>query len=703
MTMFESRGLSVGWLFVCVMFAVGGCSTTKPAEKEKPERKWNPDYEIESYLVEEEAEAIVKLRPSDWGEVQPFLTEIFSSAVGGGELDAWASAAEEGPFELVDAIVGLEVSTEHLSRDRPSYLIFAPRQHHPWQGCLSAGLPCVLFEAPGPRYGRLILPTRKPKALADELRSSLGDGNYRLVEMQYHVRVEFAVSNVQSDSIDEHLKVRVKDEPEDDYYGRRPPARAALLQEDVSFGAYVDLRSAIDTAMYFEAWELLDRVAEAPESERMRTALEGSAAIARLTHLHMPEQAEFEDVGLTIRPTEEGASSLHVVSTRTRFGDELEKKRTSGVELADPQVERSALTVEWNAQLQAVADAVDPRKWLASADAKQYPTTEQLGEWIWVGWWRAPSAVWDSLAERFRATVGESDLSRFVAGRVRIAATEGGEPLDLSRIRGGASILVEAESKSNDIVGALRELGSRMGALETDVVERSDGRMEVRLAANEPLSEVFPEDGPTSAVERFRVDAAEGAAGMVERVAERTADTAPITSRIVAGLAGRGPVEVIQTSQPTWSGIDVTFGGGSGASFEAPDFELRPAKAYCLDSVAQQSAKRMENALRADDLDAYLAQMFRDEGSAYRTAIKDCAGKGTAASELSNWAADYLEAWKALTLYRTGSENWGKKVLEICEERDWACGIEEGEWPWIRPGGGGASSGSGGSSESSAE
>ncbi|MFB6375515.1 MAG: hypothetical protein ABEN55_20895, partial [Bradymonadaceae bacterium] len=122
-------------------------------------------------------------------------------------------------------------------------------------------------------------------------------------------------------------------------------------------------------------------------------------------------------------------------------------------------------------------------------------------------------------------------------------------------------------------------------------------------------------------------------------------------------------------------------------SVKPVEFSIRQPKTICYDEVAQMTARLIEDALAADNTDAYLADQLTSRVAEFRNAIADCGAAGEAEADLANWGVDYFNGWHALVDFRAGNSTWSNRLLHVCDNgRDWACNPETGTWPWIGTG-----------------
>ncbi|MFB6350954.1 MAG: hypothetical protein ABEN55_16150, partial [Bradymonadaceae bacterium] len=399
------------FVLMYVLLAIGGvavaCSTSSPADRTSEETSRAaidvpPSIEIRPYLVESEAGLIMKARGDTWHKVRPMVETILAAELSDPSVVDTTAPAANRPQDSTQAMLnlfgnlsGVDMDLEHLAAERPVYLILAPKRHQPSQGCLSAGLPCTLLSEPGPRYGRFLLPTDDPQALVEEIRKEVGSGLYLTVPHNHHVRVEFATSIGTGSNIDEianHLKIRTHDRPVD-IFDRRTPARSALVDTEAPFGVYVNLRSAIDAAMYLEQWQLFQRMDDWPVADRMRKILDATGSIGRLTQLDRANFAETEDVTLLVDGGSDGGYTLDLVSTRTALGRKLAKLAGSDVSLPELSVEKPSLALEWNLPFEAIAEHQKPADWVTPASGPRRDVLAEIGGWGLIGLLRSPTAV----------------------------------------------------------------------------------------------------------------------------------------------------------------------------------------------------------------------------------------------------------------------------------------------------------------------
>lgn len=692
-------------LAIAGLFLTSGmwsCQSPKTAERGSEDQVQGanyPDYEIDEYLVGEDVGFILKARAGDWDRIRPFLADLFAPAGGEGpgasmneRRRALSEAAQTGFTAFASEWAGYDLTLEHLDEERAAYLVFEPGRHSPSQACLLAGLPCVLFDNPGPRYGRLILPAKEPGKLAEELEERLGDAAYRMVELEYHVRVEFATASEPTEEVEEVLARRVADRPVDDHYGRQSPARQRVLSEATSFGMYVDLRSAVDAARYFEQWRMLDRLQETPEGERMRRVLAETASLEYMARLDMSERAEVEDVALVFDGDGE-SYALDAYYTKTKKGIEMAERAALDVELPTLQFEPSALEAEWSLRLDEIVGPSNRATW-----AERTPEHTTVGrnnlfrERSFLGVLRAPSAVTSTFVQRLQEERGLVDLTSVVSGRVGLAPPEGapedGE-VPLAALRGGAVLLLAPGPGRESLVQTVESYADRVGELRVDSVERENDFLELRVAFRSELEDVFGEEPPYQSVGSLKFAASpsltDQLAGVFRASFANTFGSSSIET--LSNLWNHGPIHLDRAAGEKWVSFRLAFGGSNGAApgFETVDYKAKQPKRRCMDRAGDKVRELLGDALEAEAPDAYLAERFSDDIGVFRNAYSDCGGQGEAESERSEWAKDYLDAWYALTLYRSGSKNWSKRLLEVCEEdHEWACGPKEGEWPWIR-------------------
>ena len=704
-----SGAMRTGFVLALVWSVViGGCASSQSTEGEatsspREQAQESRYHEIVPYLVDEDADAIVKFRMGDWEAIQPLVADLLASTAGGeagpSRAEALVEASASGPGTFVRQLTGQELDLEHVDSDRPGYLVFQPYLHSAGQTCLRAGYPCVLFHDEGARYGRLLLPSSEPKELAEDLRTSLGDAGYRIARLEYHVRVEFTTAADPDDRVAAHLDRRVDDRPDDDFYGHRTPARQALLDHSRPFGVYLDLRAAIDAARFLELRGVAERLGaermrEAPDAKRMQVALAESAAIAKLGRLDMPDDAEFDDIAVTWRDHEAG-ETFEVVATHTRLRKSIhERDQGRTTELPDVEIEKPAAAAEWDLRRADATDATLEAGWLQedSRDDTLADRLEDYGDWAWIGALRAPGAVGNSAALFVRRLQAGFDPSGIVAGRIKIDRPPSADASewtgdDLPR---GAAVLRVRTGTSEALIDGLERLADERESFAIETHRGDDKLTEVRIANGPALAEAFPDEQSTTEVERFRLEASKSATRRLVNLAERLpfVDQTPIVRRLLATIADRGGIEMVRNAEPTWTGFHIATGGPEARepTVDTVDFKLRAPKADCLDRVAETNIgfyrRLLSDEAAVDDIlermEAYTERMHKR--------IDACEPQGEAETESNSWASDYLTAWQALAEYREGLKRADKRLEQLCKDgHSWACDPSSSGWPWRRP------------------
>jgi hypothetical protein len=674
---------------------LAGCSSSQSVESDEPapQRPTNKQYEVTPYLVDDDADAIVKFRAADWPRLQPLVAGLLAAEErDGGEANSLVRAAEAGPVRFAGRLSGQDLDLEHLADERPGYLVFQPHAHSAQQSCLTAGFPCVLFASPGPRFGRLILPSDAPQKLADELDNSLEGVAYRITQQRHHVRLEFSTHSQPAEQIDESLRRRINDRPEDDFYGRRTPARQALLDRNRPFGVYLNLRGAVDAARYLELWQLTDRLADLSADNKMKTVLRESAELARLAKLDMAEQAEFEDLAVTWHGGTQG-HTVDAVMTKTQRGKQLyEADAGNGVALPEPAVSNPTLAAEWRLRRGDDARDVEAADWLQSEESstEALARLEDFGDWSWLGALRAPTAVGSAASDLVReSATPRIDPSALVAGRIALGEMQIQSDQPSEALTGAATLHIAAGSTGDQIVEALRTLADDSDALELAVESYDDRTTEVRLSFGTSLDEAFESGDSRSEIERF---ALESSASTTRKIAELLPGLTgpaklPATRNLVGTLADQGALSIRRSDHDNWLGFQLMTSGADESDIpkiKKVDYKPRQPTTRCLDRIAARNVKLYGEALQASQPDMFLRDRLTADSGRLQNAIASCDSGGQAESDRAAWAGDYLKAWRALVEYRTRSDQAFKRLLELCEDgHEWACGPEQGEWPWV--------------------
>ena len=691
MNLFRALYPSLAAVLLGCILAVS-CSTTKQVESStwapEPEGpKYDqpdvaPQLEIRPYLVEEPASLILKATPARWPAIAPLVEEFLGGEAGpAGDLAA-----------LFTEISGHRVSLAHLDRSRPVYLVMAPRRHHPQQGCLLAGLPCTLLDSPGPRFGRFLLPSSDPGLLASEISESVGDGDVRILPHTHWVRVEFATAQGQPyepATIYEHLGVRVLDNP-DDAFLRQTPARSALLQSDAPFGAYLDLRGALEAAMYLDQWRLDRRLKQLPASARMEVALRSTMEIARLTNLDMPSAAEVEDLSILVDGDGDDNFSVDVVSTRTPVGRKVANVATTRATLPKLDVSEPSLAADWSLRLGQVGATSGRAGWLGSelsgSGFDVGRIVRHLGGWNLIGAARAPSAVGMTILDNARSANGGLDFSNIVAGRLRM---QGGSSRlsSFSELDGGAVLLVSPGPGSDSLVEWFEDVGRSSRLLDTDILRRDDGMIEARLAVGRSVDGLVRQE--SSQVEEFSLAAEPGLVRSVARLLgfQSVDRYQGAVGRAFRALTSRGAIHVSHEGTRSWAVERIGIGRRveTTPTMSPVDFSSRQPRAVCFDEVARMSANLIDDALDETNPYVFLADRLSTQVGYFRETIADCGGIGVAESEMAHWAKDYFDGWHSLVDYRAGNGRWGPRLAGLCQRGyQWACEVEPGRWPWTR-------------------
>ena len=678
------------------------CSTSAPSERPARESRANvdvpPSMEIRPYLVESSAGLILKARSGDWHKVRPLVEDLLA-----GELEDRSPVERTGPaanrpqdstealLNLYGNLAGYEVDLDHIDTDRALYLVLTPHRHQPTQGCLSAGLPCTLLSAPGPRYGRFLIPTDDPKALIGEIRQKVDTGLYLAVPHRKYVRVEFATSpgaGADLEEIANHLELRTLDRPVD-LFDRRTPARSALIDSESPFGVYVNLRSAIDAAMYLEQWDLYQRAQDWSPATRLRNVLDATVAIGRLTNLDAADLSETEDISLLVDGDGGGGYTMDLVSTRTTLGRQLASVGTIDASLPEVTVDDPALTLEWRLQLDAIDDLQQPADWVTRATGPHRDVLGDIGGWGLIGLLRTPTAVALKLGRVLEARTGGFALDRVLAGRLQFSRIDP-EADGIGGLRGGGALLLASGDASEQLVSWFRSISRATGQLETDIHRKSDGKIEVRFGLQMAVAEAVATDADPTPVDRFAVradtDVARRLVGTI--FGDRLSASESSINRVVSAFAERGTVRLSHQGSRDWYSARVGIDREPGVplSVRPVEFSTRQPRPVCLDSVARMTGDVIEDALAAPGTDGYLADQLSSQVARFRNAIADCGGGGIGETELANWAVDYFNGWHALVDYRAGNDRWANRLLQVCEEgHDWACDAPTGQWPWLGP------------------
>ncbi len=684
---------------------VVACSSAPPKFEEMPgaempEVEVPPSTEVEPYLVAPSAGVIVKARPGAWHRVRPVVERLVAGSSSGGEgvgvLEGLGGPAGSRPEasarslqEVFGEVVGGELELEHLAVERPAYLVVAPHRHGASQGCLSAGLPCVLMAPPGPRFGRWLLPSEAPEGLAAEIREQVGEGAYETVVHDHHVRVEFATGTgveEESGAVDEQLEVRSRDRPVETFV-RRTPARAALLDEEVPFGVYLDLRAGIDAAMYLGQWRLYRRMQQWSADERMARVLAGTQAIGALADYDAGKAAEVEDVAFLAGGDGAGSHTLDLVSTRTTRGRQLERVGATQVALPEVTVGEPAVILEWSRRLDRLAEMAGRVSWARTGAGGDL--FGGLGGWGLVGVLRAPNAVAMTLAEAIEARSGGFDPTRMIAGRVRLSEVREGAR-GIAGLRGGGVVRLAAGAESEAVVRWCRAVSRVTAGLAVDVTRREEGTIDVRFGLGRPVDEVVGAEADGESVARLAMRADSEAVARLADVVfgrDRTASQRA-TARVVGGLAERGGVRLSQVGTDQWANARMALGQKvpqRALAIEPVEFSTRQPRADCLGGVASMTGDLIERALASGDPDAFLDERLSTQVARFRNSLADCGGAGEGEQELAQGAIEYFDAWYALVEYRTGSDVWEERIGRICEAgHGWACDPPTGEWPWVR-------------------
>jgi hypothetical protein len=652
-----------------------------------PEVESAPSAEIKPYLVEPSAGVIFKARPGAWDRVGPLVERVLAAELGGESLPEGGTLQE-----MVGQMSGYDLQLDHVAADRPAYLILAPHRHGAAQGCLSVGLPCLLMGSPGPRYGRFLVPTDAPGDLADEFRAEIGEGDYRIVRHDHHVRVEFATSIGEegADEVEEHLEVRARDRPME-VFVRRTPAREALLDEEAPVGVYVNLRSAIDAAMYLDQWRLYRRMDAWSAGERMQRVLGATAALGRLAELDAGKQAEVEDVSLVARGGEEGYT-LDVVSTRTTRGRRLRSAAANKVSLPELEVEDPTAALEWSLRLDRITEQAGRAPWARPSPGGSRDVLQEIGGWGIIGLLRAPTAVAATLAEEVARRTGGLDVTRLIGGRLQIAAVDSAAERPAG-LRGGAVMLLAEGAQSESVVRWFRGIERVTGAVDTEVSRRTDGTIELRVGLHRPVEAVVDVEGDAVPVQRLAIQASPGTA---ERAVgamfgdDRTVSERSI-ARMVSAVTSEGGVTLDHAGTRQWYASRIGIGRlpGGKLAVKPTEFSVRQPRNDCFGQVASMTGDLIDRALERRDLDAYLEDQLSQEVGRFRNTIADCGAAGRGEQQLARGAIEYFNGWRALVGYRVGSDVWDARMARICKEgHQWACEPETGQWPWMRGRGG---------------
>ncbi len=293
----------------------------------------------------------VKIHPEDWSDIEKGVGTVGEALPLGPRL---GSVLERVRRRGVFGALGRELEgfgeLEHLEADRPVYLRADVLGAGEYLQAARVGLPVPPPDGEGrypagPRM-RLLLPTQRPRALADEIEAiwqeSEGEAEREVVGEEGFVRVEIFWPNREyvGESRVAELAEEMLERP-----GGEPEGRTAALEQfrgsEAPVAVYTD---AGDLQRWYLAQTGLDAAtasAGASGEDRRRIAIRASAATTGVNLMALRSARSFDDYAIRVEGDGEGGLTITGTGVRTELGSRLGRLANASGELPG-WTERSA-------------------------------------------------------------------------------------------------------------------------------------------------------------------------------------------------------------------------------------------------------------------------------------------------------------------------------------------------------------------------
>lgn len=684
---------TVVWLVALTGLAVGGCASSPsesneeedtvlhgpPSDESAPDSEAPSEAPVRTEILGGSTPFAAKIQPDGWDDIDDGVATLAEALPLGFRLQSTVETLHtEGLYGGLATEVGRFDDLRHLSEGEAVYLRADILGAGRYRRAARVGLPVPppdgrgLYPV-GPRL-RMLLPTERPVALADEIERSWketeSDAERVAAPERGYTRVDIFWPNreyVAEERIEEIVD-RLGTVP-----GGRPPADAASVERLRRAEAPVTLYSDIgDLQTWYLARtgiEAATAAAGASGADRRRIAVTASAATSGVGLLSLRSARSYEDYLVTIEGDGEGALSVEGMATRTDRGVRL--GQLAALEVEVPAFEaRAAPEASLIADLRFARDFEALRRQspgavevvggkdaaLSGAGAiAQMRRASGVGAWL--GALHSPEHLSNVFGFYFQERYGvppPSALYLRVAGRGAEADTP---------VRGGLEALFnlgDTEAERDQIIDYLdrwlKAIPTGSIDWQGELERRDDGFGRVALAVGTSLETLLADES---------TDISSGSVGgriVPVRLLSALEGFGVSAEKLepFGGLADMPPVAFETASSRTRTKFRFRFGGGRPEALEAGESEaslpeVGPAAA-CLDRVTV-AVHKFKRALEATDPRSLSTQ--KRLAARFASRLPECPDAAEVSLDDLQWfrgRAIWLLAWRAAVIVGNQTE-----------------------------------------------
>lgn len=297
------------------------------------------------------------------------------------------AAAAEDPLKFLARRFNFPQDLPALNKDQPGYLLLTHRGNEEVFTAARLGLLTEPEEWPHYLNIRLLLPTKSPEKLSEELQSQTTEGPLQkglFFEGGDFLRVELAIAASKGD---EELTTSWLNSLELDRLQppssaeRRPtPAFKAFIEEEAQLGLWLPMKS-LPTLTAFEMTDLFRReYNQVGPAGKPRFHIEGVSRIAASAIAADPMSAENEDMALLLSGQNKDILAIDYITSHTSRGVAIAQARQTSIELPKLNTEDPFLVLNWQDGLRdPEAVQVAPR-WSSISGVGEQASFEALAQ-----------------------------------------------------------------------------------------------------------------------------------------------------------------------------------------------------------------------------------------------------------------------------------------------------------------------------------